>query len=562
MGSRKRLTWGALLLAALFALVLPLATLLDAGRLSASRDERTISLYEIHTGRRITSTFKRDGQYVPEELQKLNVFLRDWRRDLPTKMDPQLFDMVWELQQELGSKSEVHVVSAYRSPVTNETLRRAGGGQAKHSQHTLGKAMDIHLPDISMREVRNSALIHEWGGVGYYPTSAIPFVHIDTARVRAWPRLPRTELAMLFPNGPTKHMPADGRPLNDDDRRRARIAIAQLERRKKADTLLARAEQTTPAPQLLAQAEAAPPAAATAPAKAPTTRIVVASAEAGPQDLGLHSRNLWYYRAGGDSLLQAAFNPSAPAAAAKATAPATRSAAASLPAARPLAAMAPTNAPAPRRAEVQVASLVTPADAGDNHDTQLWVNGSAQRRSFLAAIFAPPANAAVPVPQPAARPKATAVAAKATPQPPAERIAALAAETSLDASRPAVPAGWSYRQEQDVSYAPEYDDDHPDELSYRPFQILPLMTAEPIVSNTRVVAMVERDYHRVVDFLTDMEDVNMQFRPSPAAAEMRWMDQFHGKAIVRLHRRADAEPTPDPAGEAGDLPQLASLAAR
>ena len=53
-------------------------------------------------------------------------------------------------------------------------------------------------------------MIREVGGVGYYPTSGIPFVHVDTGPVRAWPRLPRNELALLFPNGRTKHQPADG----------------------------------------------------------------------------------------------------------------------------------------------------------------------------------------------------------------------------------------------------------------------------------------------------------------------------------------------------------------
>ena len=66
------------------------------------------------------------------------------------------------------------------------------------------------------------AFARERGGVGYYPLSAIPFVHVDTARVRAWPRLPRQELALLFPSGHTQHMPADGGPLTVEDARTAR----------------------------------------------------------------------------------------------------------------------------------------------------------------------------------------------------------------------------------------------------------------------------------------------------------------------------------------------------
>jgi hypothetical protein len=61
--------------------------------------------------------------------------------------------------------------------------------------------------------LRNSALVQEVGGVGYYPTSGIPFVHVDTGNIRMWPRIPRLELAALFPDGKTKYLPRDGKPI-------------------------------------------------------------------------------------------------------------------------------------------------------------------------------------------------------------------------------------------------------------------------------------------------------------------------------------------------------------
>ena len=64
-----------------------------------------------------------------------------------------------------------------------------------------------------MKTLRNSALVQEWGGVGYYPTSGIPFVHVDTGHVRMWPRIPRLELAALFPDGKTNYLPNDGKPI-------------------------------------------------------------------------------------------------------------------------------------------------------------------------------------------------------------------------------------------------------------------------------------------------------------------------------------------------------------
>ena len=56
-------------------------------------------------------------------------------------------------------------------------------------------------------------LAKERGGVGYYPTSGLPFVHVDTGGVRHWPGISRTELALVFPNGHSRHVPDDGRPL-------------------------------------------------------------------------------------------------------------------------------------------------------------------------------------------------------------------------------------------------------------------------------------------------------------------------------------------------------------
>src|SRR5919106_971156 len=180
---------------------------------ASAGETRTLSLYEIHTKESLTVTYKRDGKYDQEALKKLNHFMRDWRRDEETKMDPALIDLIWTLHKQLGSQQPIHLISGYRSATTNASLRKKGGGQAKKSQHTQGKAADIHFPDVPVKTLRNSALVQQVGGVGYYPTSGIPFVHVDTGNVRMWPRIPRLELAALFPDGSTKYLPSDGKPI-------------------------------------------------------------------------------------------------------------------------------------------------------------------------------------------------------------------------------------------------------------------------------------------------------------------------------------------------------------
>ena len=189
---------------------------------------RTISLYNIHTKETITVEYKKDGKYVPAAMEQINWIMRDWRKNEATRMDPELIDLLWEMHAELGSKEPIHIISGYRSRSTNEMLRKTRGGQASQSRHILGKAADVHFPDVPIRRLRYSALVRERGGVGYYPTSAIPFVHVDTDRVRAWPRLPRHELALLFPDGRTKHIPADGKPLTPADVQIARTKHVDL----------------------------------------------------------------------------------------------------------------------------------------------------------------------------------------------------------------------------------------------------------------------------------------------------------------------------------------------
>jgi len=182
---------------------------------SAEAETRSLKLYYVHTNERAEIIFKKNGRYVASGLKKLNYFLRDWRRNEPTNMDPHLFDVLWQIYKESGARSYIHVVSAYRAPSTNNMLRlkSANSGVAKDSQHTLGKAMDFYIPDVKLERLRQIGLKLEAGGVGYYPKSGSPFIHVDVGNVRHWPRMNRQELMALFPDGKTIHTPSDGKPL-------------------------------------------------------------------------------------------------------------------------------------------------------------------------------------------------------------------------------------------------------------------------------------------------------------------------------------------------------------
>jgi uncharacterized protein YcbK (DUF882 family) len=188
---------------------------------AANGDTRTLTLFHTHTRESLTVTYRRNGQYDDRALEQLNWLLRDWRRDEPTRMDPRLFDILWEVYRETGSDEPIHVLSAYRSPKTNAMLRRRSSRVAEHSQHMLGKAMDFHLPDVSVDRIRVIGMRLQSGGVGYYPSSS--FVHLDVGSVRAWPRMTRDQLLRLFPDGRTVHLPADGTPLPGYEEARAQV---------------------------------------------------------------------------------------------------------------------------------------------------------------------------------------------------------------------------------------------------------------------------------------------------------------------------------------------------
>ncbi len=146
---------------------------------------RTLSFYGINTQETITVTYWRDGRYVQSELDRLNNFLRDSRNDDLVQMDPQLFDVLWHVQRNLGAEGSTwEVLSAYRSPQTNAWLASARRGVARDSLHMRGQAIDVKLPGRSPYQIRQAARTLGLGGVGYYPRSG--FVHLDTGPVRYW----------------------------------------------------------------------------------------------------------------------------------------------------------------------------------------------------------------------------------------------------------------------------------------------------------------------------------------------------------------------------------------
>ena len=147
-------------------------------------DARQLSFYHTHTEERLDIVYFENGEYVDSALEEINHFLRDFRTGDVTVMDPGLLDLIYDIRENIKSDGTYEVISAYRSPRTNEMLRTRSGGVARNSQHLLGTAIDVRLEDIPIEVLRDTALAMRRGGVGFYRKA--DFVHIDTGRVRRW----------------------------------------------------------------------------------------------------------------------------------------------------------------------------------------------------------------------------------------------------------------------------------------------------------------------------------------------------------------------------------------
>jgi uncharacterized protein YcbK (DUF882 family) len=161
------------------------APLAAQAALASHPQARSLAMEHTHTGESLTLVYAMGEQYVADALRVLNRFLRDHYSGDIGVIDPQLFDLLHRVKTELGARQPFQVISGYRCPTTNQTLRSTrGGGVATHSLHMDGKAIDIRLPGVPLGDLRDVALSLRAGGVGYYPREQ--FVHVDTGRVRSW----------------------------------------------------------------------------------------------------------------------------------------------------------------------------------------------------------------------------------------------------------------------------------------------------------------------------------------------------------------------------------------
>ena len=145
---------------------------------------RALSFFNTHTAETLELVYFERGEYLADALQAINRLLRDHRTDEIKTIDVHLLDLLFTITEKLDAQQPLQVVSGFRSPRSNAQLRSSGHGVAKKSYHMTGQAIDIRIPETSLRSLRQVAIDLKGGGVGYYPRSG--FVHVDTGPIRTW----------------------------------------------------------------------------------------------------------------------------------------------------------------------------------------------------------------------------------------------------------------------------------------------------------------------------------------------------------------------------------------
>lgn len=147
--------------------------------------EGRLTFLNVWTDERLDVTYRDEaGQYDLDALDDVNHVLRCHYTGEVGAIDVRVLEHVNLVQKTLGGDRDIHVISGFRSPEYNALLVRSGRRAARNSLHVQGQAIDIRIPGVHHKMVRNAALKLGYGGVGYYPRSK--FVHLDSGPFRHW----------------------------------------------------------------------------------------------------------------------------------------------------------------------------------------------------------------------------------------------------------------------------------------------------------------------------------------------------------------------------------------
>ncbi len=137
-------------------------------------------LVNVHTGERVLLT---ESEPSPEAFSAL---VEDRASGERVPMAPRLLELLRELAAS-RDHPRIELVSGFRSPKRNESLRKKEHKVASHSEHSLGHALDFRVEGLTPKELRREIERLGWrGGLGQYDKPTDRFVHADIGRNRRW----------------------------------------------------------------------------------------------------------------------------------------------------------------------------------------------------------------------------------------------------------------------------------------------------------------------------------------------------------------------------------------
>lgn len=142
-----------------------------------------LTLYSYHLDQVLKSTYRHNGCYDESALEKINSFFRSRSDNKIHSVDRNLIELLDHLQEHFQA-DQIELISGYRSPELNKSLKDKGAKVAEESLHMQGQAADIHIDEVTEEAIRDYLHLLKVGGVGYYPKW--DFVHVDTGDVRKW----------------------------------------------------------------------------------------------------------------------------------------------------------------------------------------------------------------------------------------------------------------------------------------------------------------------------------------------------------------------------------------
>lgn len=143
-----------------------------------------IALKNNKSGQKLDLNYRdSNGNYPKEAIKKLNHFFGIHRQKFGENVSLRLIAMLDYLQDKYSPQQRLNILSAYRSPKYNESLRRRGRKAAKTSYHLEGMAADVIFPKANHKKIWEETRALNCCGVGHYGGAS---VHVDSGKPRFW----------------------------------------------------------------------------------------------------------------------------------------------------------------------------------------------------------------------------------------------------------------------------------------------------------------------------------------------------------------------------------------